>query len=318
MRKLLVYRPLDESLQQKIHSSLPDWEVVYANSLEQFEEHLQDSEIIAGWRKNNKNDLLASNQKLKWIQTWSAGINYLPLDLLEKKSITLTNATGIHAYPISETIFAMLLAFTRKLPTYLEQQQKKVWHHANLNLELHEKTIGILGIGAIGKETAKIAKAFNMTVLGFRTSPTPFIHVDEMYTLDELDEQLPRCDYVVVTLPLTPKTKHLFTSKQFQLMKESCYFINIGRGPISVESDLVEALQMGQIAGAGLDVFDIEPLPDTHPLWQLENVIITPHTAGNSEKYDERMIEDIFLPNLQNYLEKNKLLINVIDYNRGY
>lgn len=318
MRKLLVARPLKETLQQKIRLLLPNWEIVYTHSTEEFESHLHNAEIIAGWRHTNKQELLHENRQLRWIQTWSAGINYLPLPLLEKKEISLTNATGIHAYPISETIFAILLSFTRKLPTYLKQQQNKIWHHADLNLELHDKTIAILGIGAIGKETAKIAKAFNMKVIGFRSKLEPYIYVDEMYTLEQLDEQLPYCDYVVVTLPLTDKTKHLFTAKQFDLMKDTSFFVNIGRGPITVEEDLIHALQTNKIAGAGLDVFDVEPLPPSHPFWELENCIITPHTAGNSSKYDERIVEDIFLPNLKNYLDASSLIINVIDYKRGY
>lgn len=318
MRKLLVARPLETSLQQKISNSIPDWKIIYANTTEEFEQHAKDAEVIAGWRNNDTDQWLETNHQLRWVQTWSAGINYLPLHSLEQKGIKLTNATGIHAYPISETIFAMLLSFTRKLPTYLKQQQAKVWDHADVNLELHGKTIAILGIGAIGKETAKIAKAFDMKVLGFRTKLEPYTYVDEMYTLDQLDEQLPHCDYVVVTLPLTDQTKHLFAAKQFDLMKETCFFVNIGRGPITVEKDLIEALQLNKIAGAGLDVFDVEPLPPTHPFWELENCIITPHSSGNTSKYDERMLDDIFLPNLQTYLEQSTLSKNMIDYKRGY
>src|SRR5690606_3587844 len=218
-----------------------------------------------------------SESKLRWLQSWSAGVNNMPLDEMEKSNILLTSANGVHAYPISETIFALMLGLTRKIHSYVRNQQEKKWHHSNMKLEIHEKTIGIVGVGHIGKETAKIAKAFGMTVLGVRHSGRDEEFVDEMYTTDQLSEVLPRCDYVVLTLPLTEETRHLFGADEFRRMKSSAFFINIGRGEIVVEEELIEALQSGEIAGAGLDVFTKEPLPEDSPLWDFENVIVTPH-----------------------------------------
>ena len=165
-----------------------------------------------------------------------------------------------------------MLGLTRKIHTYVKNQQKKTWHHAHMGLEMHEKTIGIIGVGTIGNETAKIAKAFGMRVLGVRHSGKPADYVDEMFTPDQLGQLLPICDYVVVTLPLTKETYQLFGADQFKQMKSSAFFINIGRGEIVVEVDLIQALMEGTIAGAGLDVFETEPLSPDSPFWEMENV----------------------------------------------
>jgi phosphoglycerate dehydrogenase-like enzyme len=211
-----------------------------------------------------------------------------------------------------------MLSLTRKIHTYVKNQQEKKWHHSGMKLEMHEKTVGIIGVGTIGKEVAKIAKAFGMKVLGVRHSGKQQEFVDEMYTTNQLDKILPNCDYVVVTLPLTKETHRLFGSKQFDLMKSSAFFINIGRGEIVVEGDLISALQMGKIAGAGLDVFEQEPLTVDSPLWEMENVIITPHTSGSTEHYNQRVIENILIPNLKNYISGTQLSVNLVDFSKGY
>ncbi|GAE36743.1 D-2-hydroxyacid dehydrogenase [Halalkalibacter akibai] len=317
-RKLIVTQDINVQLTNKIHEVIPDWEIITGRDRSNWEKDLSEAEIIAGWKKEMSTLLQQKNSKLKWLQTWSAGINSLPLQELEDKSIQLTSANGVHAFPISETIFALMLGLTRKIHTYVRNQQTKTWHHANMNLEIHNKTIGIIGVGAIGQETAKIAKAFGMNVLGIRHSGKQTKYVDEMHTVNQLDHILSRCDYVVVTLPLTDETHHLFGSKQFQAMKSSAFFINIGRGEIVIESDLISALQQKEIAGAGLDVFATEPLPEESPLWEMEQVIVTPHTSGSTQFYDQRVIENIFIPNLKNYLAAEPLSVNLVDYQKGY
>ncbi|ARK29506.1 D-2-hydroxyacid dehydrogenase [Halalkalibacter krulwichiae] len=317
-KKLVITQNLSETLSKQISNVIPDWELIIGRDKEIWHQHILDADVIAGWKKDMKDLITESSNKLQWIQTWSAGVNSLPLRQLEEKKIQLTSANGVHSYPISETIYALMLALTRKIHTYVKNQQSKTWHHSNMKLEMHEKTIGIIGVGAIGKETAKIAKAFGMHVLGVRHSGHPTEYVDEMYTPDQLDQLLPKCDYVVVTLPLTNETKHMITSKQFSLMKPSSYFINIGRGEIVIESDLINALKTHQIAGAGLDVFTTEPLPKDNPLWEMDNVIVTPHTSGSTEFYDKRVVEEIFIPNLKQYIEGQPLSINVVDYKKGY
>ncbi|WP_078598291.1 D-2-hydroxyacid dehydrogenase [Evansella clarkii] len=317
-KKVIITHNISENLIEETKKAAPGWEIITGKNEDIWLPHINDAAVIAGWKKEMNEHLKIKDGKLRWLQTWSAGINSLPLKELENEKTLLTNATGVHAYPISETIFALMLGLTRKVHTYVRNQQEKLWHHANMGMEMHGKTLGVIGVGAIGKETAKIAKAFNMTVIGIRNSEKQEENVDEMYTMDKLNEILPRCDYVAVTLPLTEQTNRLFKAEQFKLMKESAFFVNIGRGQLVVEEDLIKALKNGEIAGAGLDVFEQEPLEETSPLWDMENVIVTPHTAGSTEYYNQRLMEDIFIPNLKNFAEGKLPGINLIDYRRGY
>ena len=318
-RKIIISQDLNEQLLERVQELIPEWKIIAGRDPSIWRNHIHDAEIIAGWKMEMKQTIINEERKnLKWIQTWSAGVNALPLDTLEKGNIQITTANGVHAYPISETIFALLLAFTRKIDTYVKQQQKKIWHHAHMKEEIHNKTIGIVGVGKIGKETAKIAKAFGMTVLGVRHSGKSEEFVDQMFTQDQLIDFLPKCDYVIVTLPLTSKTMQMFGTHEFNLMKPSAFFMNIGRGSIVIQSELIKALEDQQIAGAGLDVFEYEPLPANSPLWEMDNVIITPHTSGSTEFYDQRLVEEIFIPNLKNYLLGKKPEINLLNYKKGY
>lgn len=317
-RKLVITQNIDQMYTDKIKEIIPDWEIVVGKDSSVWLDHLRDAEIIAGWKKEIKEYCIDQDSKLRWLQSWSAGVNSFPLEKMAAKQIAITSASGVHAYPISETILALMLGLTRKVHTYVRNQVNKVWNHTNLNLEMHEKTIGIIGVGAIGKETAKLAKAFGMKVIGVRFSEKPEEFVDEMYSASKLNDILPQCDYVVVTLPSTKETYHMFGKEQFSFMKPSAFFINIGRGDTVMEEDLIEALREQKIAGAGLDVFEKEPLSTESPLWDFENVIITPHTSGSTENYDKRVIEDIFIPNLKNYIKENNPTINVVDYEKGY
>lgn len=317
-KKIVIAQDIDQDLCLKVKDAIPDWQVVAGKDRTVWQNHLQDAEIIAGWKKGMEEACLKTESKLRWIQSWSAGIDSYPLDKLAAQNIHLTSANGVHAFPISETILGLMLALTRKIHTYVRNQTTKTWENANLNLEMHNKTIGIIGMGAIGKETAKIAKAFGMKVIGVRNSNRPEQHIDQMVTTEHLNAILPDCDYVVVTLPLTEDTNQLFGTEQFNRMKASSFFINIGRGEVVVEAALIKALQKKQIAGAGLDVFETEPLDAGSPLWELENVIITPHTAGATQHYDKRVIEDILIPNVMEYCREEKPSINLVDYTKGY
>jgi phosphoglycerate dehydrogenase-like enzyme len=317
-KKLIITQDLDPTYNDILKEIIPEWEIYIGKDPSIWLDHLKDAEIVAGWKKEIKDHCLEESSQLKWLQTWSAGVNNIPLSELESRNIQLTSANGVHAYPISETIFGLMLALTRKIHTYVKNQQSKKWHHAQMNLEMHEKTVGIIGVGAIGKETAKIAKAFGMKVLGVRHSGIQEDYVDEMYKQEQLNEILPLCDYVVITLPLTKETYRLLGAEQIKLMKPSAFLINIGRGEIVDEAALAQALTENEIAGAGLDVFEKEPLSEDSPLWELDNVIITPHTSGSTEHYNKRVMDDIFIPNLKSYIDDQKTIINVVDFEKGY
>jgi phosphoglycerate dehydrogenase-like enzyme len=310
-RTIAILPKMKEVELRRIREAAPGWNIVAGP--EATDDAVRDAEIVVGWRDGLENVVLSESSRTRWMQSWSAGMDHLEIDRYLERGIALTSANGVHAYPISETIFAMLLAFTRKLDAFIRNQAQRKWDHAGLKAEIHGKTLGIVGVGAIGEETARIAKlAFGMRTLGVRRSGAPSANIDEMYKTDRLLDMLPQCDYVVAIAPATPETTHLFDARAFEAMKPSAYFVNVGRGSVVDTEALLEALESGRIAGAGLDVFEEEPLPKEHPLWAMDNVIVTPHTAGSTERYAERAV-DIFLRNLAAYVDGRQPPINRLD-----
>jgi phosphoglycerate dehydrogenase-like enzyme len=210
---------------------------------------------------------------------------------------------------------AFVLAFARGLHHYIPLQLRHEWAPAELDsgvVYLPESTALIVGVGGIGSETARLCKAFGMRVVATdaRREDTP-AGVDELHPPSALDDLLPSADFVILTIPHTPETVGLFNAERFARMKPSAFFINIGRGPTTRLDDLVAALRDGTIAGAGLDVFEQEPLPAAHPLWSTQNVLITPHTAGYGPYLDDRR-EAIIVENARRFV-KGQPLINVVD-----
>ncbi|QSO48959.1 D-2-hydroxyacid dehydrogenase [Alicyclobacillus mengziensis] len=319
MPKVVFTLDLTADQIDRVRAVAKDWEVIHGKDKSHFGEHLKDAEVIAGWNRSVEDAFRADPSfRVKWVHNWGAGVDKLPLAEFKARGVTLTNSSGVHAYPISETILAMMLGLTRKLHTYVRNQQQHVWHHANLSAEMHGKTVGILGVGAIGLETARLCKAFGMKVLGVRRSAAPSDFADEMYDLEQFElHVLPQSDYVVNTLPHTKETQHLMGAQQFSEMKSSAFYINIGRGATTVESALVEALKTGQIAGAGLDVFETEPLSSDSPLWDMDNVIITPHTSGSTVHYNDRAL-DIFLTDLADFVSGRDVSLNKVNLDLEY
>lgn len=317
MPKIVCLRPISPNHLEKIYSVIPSgWEVIHGDKAQWFL-HLNDAEILVGWNGAAAEQCLIPNAKLRWVQNWGAGVDGMPLAEMSAQGIVLTNASGVHAFPISETILAMMLAFSRKLHLSIRHQIRNAWKSTGELDEIHGKTMGVIGVGAIGEETARLGKAFGMKVLGVRRSGEPSPYVDRMFDNHGLDEVLQLSDYVIVTLPLTPETHHLFGSREFALMKSSAYFINIGRGGTTETGALLDALREGQIAGAGLDVFEQEPLPETSPLWEMDNVIITPHNSGSTVNYDDRAME-IFLTNLKAYFHSGQPSRNLVNFEKQY
>ncbi len=317
MSKIVFLQHLSDEQQQKVKEAAPHDEIVTVPVKEATEHDLADAEIIVGWSRKFQDFILSADCSVKWVQAWSAGVDKMPLTELEQKQVLLTSANGVHTIPISEQIFAYMLAFSRNLHVAIRNQSKAHWEESGRYGELHGKTIAIVGAGNIGIGTAKLARAFGMKTIGVRRSGEPLDEFDTMYRMEQLDEALAASDVVVNILPLTEQTKELFDSGRFQAMKSEAIFINVGRGPTVRTDDLVAALEQGHIAGAGLDVFDPEPLPQDHPLWSMEQVIITPHIAGSNEHYTDRVL-DIFLTNLKAYQQGESLPINLVDYSNGY
>jgi phosphoglycerate dehydrogenase-like enzyme len=271
---------------------------------------------------------------LRWLQLHSAGADHILDNPVMDSGVTITTTSGIHATPIAEYVLASMLAHRWRVPQWTRCQREAEWPAGRWDLyarpELRGSTLGIIGYGSIGREVGRLGRAFGMHVLALRrssgraeqgyavanTGDPEGEAPEQIYPPEELHEMLAECDYVVVALPLTPATFHHIGEAEFKAMKSSAYLVNISRGAVVDEAVLVRALQEGWIAGAGLDVFEQEPLPADSPLWALENALISPHVAGFTPHYDERAVT-LFAQNLARYAAGEPLL-NTIDKKRGY
>jgi len=264
-------------------------------------------------------DLWKAAPKLKWVQSNGAGVEQFLTPDFVHSAIALTNAQGVYAIPIADQVMAYILHFSRGLNRLLRNQIERKWlkWEELLPDELQDKTLGIVGLGQIGSEVAKRAKSFGMHVIATRRRlELPSEYDDEVRKADELPWLLAESDYVALCLALTPETKCLITGEELRMMKSKGFLINVGRGGLVDEAALVAALRSGEIAGAGLDVFEEEPLPEDSPLWDMEDVIITPHNAGSSPRSWERFMA-LFCENLRRYCAGEPLL-NVVDKVAGY
>ncbi|MEZ4710068.1 MAG: D-2-hydroxyacid dehydrogenase [Caldilineaceae bacterium] len=260
-----------------------------------------DVVVISGFWHNG---LLENAHKLKYIQSIGAGYDQFDQAALRQRGIRLANARGVNKNAVSEHTMATILAFTRHIHSGRDHQHSKQWRGMLSDLtkredELGGKTLLIFGMGDIGSRVAKLAKAFDMHVIGVkRNLATAAGPADELHAPDKLLELLPRADFVVLNCPLTPETANLINTETLAAMHPGAYLINMARGGCVDEDALLAALRTGQIAGAGLDTLKEEPLGADSPFWELENVIITPHTAGETRKYEENVL-DILLENLE-------------------
>ena len=308
---------LSAEQRRRIETAAPDMRVVVTRDRAAIEALLPDVRIVVG---QFPHDLLPGATGLLWFQQWGAGADWLlRFPAAVDMPFVLTNASGVHAVPISEHVLAYLLAFARGLPTAFGQQSRSEWRPvpAASVFELKGKTLLLVGAGAIGARVARLAAAIEMSVVVLRRDASRHVQgADAVHAHSDLPSVLPHADFVVVTAPLTSATRGMFGAAEFHAMKRSAYLVNIGRGGIVKESELVAALQDGTIAGAGLDVFEHEPLPADSPLWRLSNVVITAHYSGATPSYTERAL-GIFLENLERFREGREL-INVVDKQQGY
>ncbi len=276
---------------------------------------LADAEIVFGWLSKEQLEKAVS---LRWLQLPSAGADgFTNKESYHNSDIRVTNSSGVYGIPIAEHVFGMILSHNRNLQESAYHKLEKKWHRSWETKDFYGSTMGILGLGDIGTEVAKRAKAWGARVLAVKRTMTQVPdYVDCLYSMEDLDEVLKQSDYLVLALPNTPKTKQIITEEKLRLMKANAFLVNIGRGALIDQEALIKALREGWIAGAGLDVTEPEPLPQDSPLWELPNVILTPHTSGSSPSNDERRFE-IFYHNLVAYLEE-KPLNNLVDFVEGY
>jgi len=316
---LMLWRahPITEGQLARVRETAPGYRVVVAHEPAEMEAVLGDIEIAAG---RVPPDVLARAPHLRWYQQWDAGVDWLlKHPEVAQRDFLLTNSSGIHAIPLTEHILALMLALVRRLPQALRAQSRHEWYTVPFGntAELYGQTIVLVGMGPIGQRTAQVAAALGMRVLGVRSHPDrPAPGVEKMVGPDALSEVLPEADLLVLAAPLTSRTLGMIGRRELASIKCGAYLINVGRGGTVDEAALIEALRQGRLAGAALDVFEKEPLPPDSPLWDMENVLITAHYAGDSPHYHERAMA-IFLDNLRRYTAGDSLR-NVVDKQRGY
>lgn len=335
-RKLVLYPPIEEARLQPVREAAGSVQVINAASIEEATQEIADADGFFG---KITPGLLAAAKKLTWIQTPTASLEHYVFPELLKHPATLSNMRGLFSDVIADHVLGMMLCFVRHLHTYILQQQEGKWAPVGGETErqpfnmgpawvsemdrrhkrLADCTLGVVGVGAIGAEICRRAAAFEMQICGVDSESRRVPGVlDEVWPVERLPELLQRSDFVVIAAPQTPATEGLFRKAQFEQMKRDAVLINIGRGAIVSLNDLVDALNRKVIAGAALDVFEIEPLPKDHPLWRMPNVILTPHVAACSVKIPERHLATL-LENVRRF-SRGEAPLNVVDksiYNRG-
>jgi phosphoglycerate dehydrogenase-like enzyme len=248
---------------------------------------------------------------LEWVQVFNAGIDHPVFGMLLDKGLRLTTGSGTSAVPIAHHVMLGLLAMARDLPAALGRQQRHEWQPRPVD-DVEGRCVGVLGMGPIGAEVARLASLFGMNVIGMRRTVTGF-EVCETWTFDRLHELLPLVDDLVLALPLNGDTQHVIGRRELGMMRPGARLVNVGRGGLVDEAALIDALRSGHIGGATLDVFETEPLPSDSPLWDLPNVIITPHNSGDSAMTTRR-VHEMFLTNLGHW-SRNEAMQNEVSRN---
>lgn len=318
LHKMVIDLPESPDLAASLQQEFPTIEFVPVTDESRLPSAMRGADAMLTW--HIPPEVLRDASQLKWVQSVAAGVDRFLTPAFRDRGIVLTNTSGVHASNIAEHVLAMMLAFARRLPQLLAGQHKHEWQHASEEndrpvFELTGQTVLIAGMGDIGQALAQRAQCLGMSIIGVRRHPggnSPYLEV----ATDQLLDVLPKADHVVDTLPLTPATRGLFSAKAIAAMKDGAYFYNIGRGPTADTAALIEALQSGKLAGAGLDVVDPEPLPADSPLWEMPNVILTSHTSGQSPHMRDR-IRALLTENIRRY-QHDEPLMNVVNQSEGY
>lgn len=333
-RRLLIFPMIDDDRLQRLHEVAGSLQIINCQSATEAGEAIGEAEAFIGKLTPT---LLANARQLRWVQSPTASLEHFLFPELIEHPCVLTNMRGLFSDVIADHVFGFILCFARNLHTYIRQQLRSEWAPVGGEAErslfssgpatvseidrrhqhLSDMTIGVVGAGEIGREVLRRAAAFGMRRLAVDPlcRQVPGV-LDDVWPTDRLDDLLAESDYVVIAAPHTPETTKLFRTSRFKAMKRSGILINIGRGAIVDLSDLTTALQNRLIAGAALDVFETEPLPADHPLWSMDNVILTPHVAGTSPRIAERHLATL-IENVRRFTVGEPLL-NVVDKRKWF
>lgn len=292
------------------------FEIIYVREDQvSYTEEISDIDALACYNPFNALDI-SKLRNLKWIQLFSVGIDQLPKDKVREQGIIVTNNRSGFSIPMGEWIVMKILELMKNSKGFYTNQSEKKWHMDSTILELYNKTICFIGTGSIAHEAAKRLQGFDVNIIGVNSKGRSVEYFNSCYTIAELGEALSQADVVVLSIPYTKATHHLINENNINLMKKDAFLINIARGSIIKETALIEALQKGNLRGAALDVFEKEPLPKDNPIWEMNNVIITPHNSWISEMRNERRYNIIY-ENLKRF-KSGERLMNIVDIDRGY
>ena len=308
---LLILDSLAEEYRKALEPEFPDLVIRACKTESEVGDFIEKATILLAFGISD--ELIRKAVNLEWIQALGTGVDsILGLSSLPK-SVLLTSTRGIHGPQMSELAILLMLALTRRFPDTVRNQDKAVWDRWPSEL-LWQKKAGILGLGAVGEEIARKCKAFGMTVYGLNRSTKQVDAVDRFFGLDGLLTVAGEADYLIVVVPLTPETRGMVGTEVISAMKPTAFLLNLARGAVVDEKALIQALESGTLAGAALDVFNEEPLPQGHPFWEMKNIIVTPHIGGASTSYAGQVLL-IFQENLRRYLRGERhTLINRVDH----
>lgn len=280
-----------------------------------FNDELKDVEMLCCYNPFSTLDI-GKMERLKWIQLSSIGVDQVPKGIATKNNVIITNNKGGYSIPIAEWIVMTILEMMKNSKRFYEKQQKKIWKMDGSVLELYGKTVGFVGTGTIAIESAKRLSGFGVKILGVNTKGRDIQCFDKCYSREQIDGMLSQCDIIVGMVPGTKETYHMFNQDRFKAMKEGVFFVNPSRGSIVDEEELIKNLKNGKIRAAALDVFEREPLSLDNPLWEMENVIVSPHNSWISEMRNERRFNLIY-ENMRRF-KKAEQLRNVVQLQKGY
>lgn len=315
MHRLLIIEQNFEGYRQAIQEKISDLEIFVPEDLEKDFNLLSTIDIFLGGKIGGKfpDNLLRHAKRLQWIQSVFAGVDHIVTSPFLRDEILLTRAGGIYGKFMAEYVLGYLLYLVLQIARVKDNQKKARWEPF-MPGTLEGKNLGILGLGEIGTEVARKGRGFGMKILGLKRSEGNSTEVDQLFLEPQLLEFLPQVDFLVITVPLTPKTRGFIGAHELKLMKPEAYLINIARGGVVREEDLIQALKERWIAGAVLDVFEQEPLPKENELWYLDNVLITPHISGPDEP---ALVSQVFCNNYHRFLSGEPLQY-VVNRRQGY
>jgi phosphoglycerate dehydrogenase-like enzyme len=308
-------------LRDRLQQAFPDFTFVQFDNYDRVAQEIANTDVFIGWSLRPEQFLQA--KKLKWIHSPAAAVHQLMYPELMASDVIVTNSSGVHGPVVAEHAIGLVLALAKRLPQAMQYQaehkwaQDLLWHERPRPREIAGATVLVVGVGGIGSEFIRLARALGMKVIAVREDLSKgSAGADYLHSSSEIDSLLPQADFVLLCTPVTPVTTGIMNAERLKRMKPDAYLINVARGPLIDEPALIDALKSRQIADAALDVFTEKPLPADSPLWSVDNLLITPHSAAVTEKLWERHYE-LIVKNMNRFLA-GKPLLNLVDKSRGY